>query len=474
MKPNTILAPILLATTVMAWGRGTTNESTSYDDGLDQPAEERRYDYKQSMKKPFMYNGAIPFWSHHGNSFVAQDFIRLAPSVPRLHGSVWRSNPNEYKEWEVEFSFKAHGQSFVGGKGLAFWYTEERATEGNLFGNKERWNGLGVFMDTSDPVNQRLTPLIFGFLNDGRETLPSNHADNKFGGCLRDYKNSVVPTVVRVSYIGRTLKVSTDTINKGKKMITCFENKNVYLPTGHYFGFSAYSSETGTPDDHDLYSFEVYEVNPPAVKEKHMRPNEAEMIKKGKEVKVDEKDRRVFEDVQKAVQEEEQRIQEEIDGPNTISSTQILGMVGETQFRMSESLKTIHRKLESLGAPMQSPQSTAGNLADVNEKLDLLVSSLKSMEGVVKGMVEHLLEHAVAKDGHDVTKLLKDELKTPNPQEHEIDSRQSYQHLETRAKLVKSTSWVTYIVFVIVAQSMALAGYNWYKKKLAWNEKKFV
>jgi len=26
------------------------------------------------------------------------------------------------------------------------------------------------------------------------------------------------------------------------------------------------AAETGTPDDHDLYSFEVFEVNPPARK----------------------------------------------------------------------------------------------------------------------------------------------------------------------------------------------------------------
>lgn len=90
------------------------------------------------------------------DSFVALDFIRLAPSVPGLRGAVWRTTPNGYKDWEVEFSFKAHGQSYLGGKGLAFWYTKERAVEGPIFGNKDQWDGLGVFMDTSDPANQVL------------------------------------------------------------------------------------------------------------------------------------------------------------------------------------------------------------------------------------------------------------------------------------------------------------------------------
>lgn len=85
---------------------------------------------------------------------MASDFVRLAPSVPGLKGSVWRQTPNEYKEWEVEFQFKAFGQGQVGGRGLAFWYTQERAIEGNVFGSKDQWRGLGVFLDTADPANQ--------------------------------------------------------------------------------------------------------------------------------------------------------------------------------------------------------------------------------------------------------------------------------------------------------------------------------
>lgn len=85
---------------------------------------------------------------------MATDFVRLSPSVPGLKGSVWRQAPNEYKEWEVEFQFKAFGQGHLGGKGLAFWYTKERAIEGNVFGSKDQWTGLGVFMDTADPANQ--------------------------------------------------------------------------------------------------------------------------------------------------------------------------------------------------------------------------------------------------------------------------------------------------------------------------------
>ncbi|KAG0010804.1 hypothetical protein BGZ80_001175, partial [Entomortierella chlamydospora] len=262
MKISILLA-VLLASTVMARGGGSREPILDTQSALTSATEGRRYDYKQSMKKPFLYEGKIPSWSHQGT----RDFVRLAPSVPGLKGSVWRSTPNDYKEWEVEFSFRAHGQSYVGGKGLAFWYTQDRAVDGPVFGSKDKWKGLGLFMGTSDPANQRLTPVIYAYMNDGAWSMPNNPVlENNFGGCLRDFKNSPTPVVVRVTYVDRTLKVSVDTLNKGKKMLPCFEKEGIYLPPGYYFGISAESAETGTADDHDLYSFEVYEVNPPARK----------------------------------------------------------------------------------------------------------------------------------------------------------------------------------------------------------------
>lgn len=77
-------------------------------------------------------------------------------------------------------------------------------------------------------------------MNDGTKPFPANPTanTNSFGGCLRDYKNTHFPVVVRVSYIGGILKVSTDTHSRGKKMIPCFEQKDLDLPVGYHFGFS--------------------------------------------------------------------------------------------------------------------------------------------------------------------------------------------------------------------------------------------
>ncbi|KAF9425051.1 Protein ERGIC-53 [Entomortierella beljakovae] len=152
MKTTTVLVlPAVILSTVFAWGKAEAPAHTE----ASIPAPSRRHDYKQSLKKPFTFNDELPFWDKFGNSFIANDFIRLAPSVPGLKGSLWRSTPNTHKEWEVEFTFRAFGQGSVGGKGIAFWYTEERTTtEGPIFGIKDKWKGLGIFMDSSDPANQ--------------------------------------------------------------------------------------------------------------------------------------------------------------------------------------------------------------------------------------------------------------------------------------------------------------------------------
>ncbi|KAF9109515.1 hypothetical protein BGX27_007544 [Mortierella sp. AM989] len=454
---------------VFAWGKGESAAKSSSPNVLPSTPN-RRYDYKSSLKKPFLYNDEIPYWTKHGTS----DFVRLAPSVPGLKGSVWKSSPNEYKEWEVEFSFKAFGQGYVGGRGLAFWYTEERAVDsGPVFGAKDKWNGLGVFMDTSDPANQRVSSVIYGIMNDGTKSFPANPTanSNSFGGCLRDFKNTPNPVVVRVTYVGGTLRVSADTHSKGKKLLTCFEQKDLQLPTGYYFGFSAEAAEIGTADDHDLFSFEVYEVNPSQKPKAPLRPHEEEMIKRGEQAKVDQSDKETFEEVQKIVEEQEAKMKEENEGPSSVSAAQ----VADTQFRIIESLNTIHNKLESLGAPMQPPESSLQSLNDINAKINSMSKSLHAMESVVQGLVDHIVKQGgVGHSPTDITKVLKEELQNLNLKMEDMDSRQSFNHRLTQNRLVSSTSWVSYVVFLILFQIVAVSAYTWYKKKQEYNEKKFL
>lgn len=84
--------------------------------------------------------------------FKADDFIRLSPSVPNTKGFIWSEIPNPYEAWEVEVAFKVTGNNMHGGRGLAFWYTKDREETGPVFGSKDQWDGLGVWLDSANPV----------------------------------------------------------------------------------------------------------------------------------------------------------------------------------------------------------------------------------------------------------------------------------------------------------------------------------
>lgn len=87
--------------------------------------------------------------------FKADDFIRLSPSVPNTKGWIWSEIPNPYEEWEVEVAFKVTGNNLHGGRGLAFWYAKESKETGPVFGSKDKWDGLSVWLDSANPVVSR-------------------------------------------------------------------------------------------------------------------------------------------------------------------------------------------------------------------------------------------------------------------------------------------------------------------------------
>lgn len=93
-------------------------------------------------------------------------------------------------------------------------------------------------------IQQTVSPYILGIDNDGTKKASnvSNVLSLMFGGCFRDFRNSMVPVHVRVTYAENNLKVAVDSTQNGKSFLPCFERLDIKLPTGYYFGFSASSS----------------------------------------------------------------------------------------------------------------------------------------------------------------------------------------------------------------------------------------
>lgn len=66
-----------------------------------------------------------------------------------MQGWLWSRLPITAANFVVELEFKIHGESaHLFGDGMAIWVTKGRAEPGPVFGNVDKFEGLGVFLDT--------------------------------------------------------------------------------------------------------------------------------------------------------------------------------------------------------------------------------------------------------------------------------------------------------------------------------------
>ncbi|KAG1474688.1 hypothetical protein G6F56_000197 [Rhizopus delemar] len=304
-----------------------------------------KYDYKLSFKQPYYYNQSVPFWSTGGDVLQGEDFIRLSPSIPNTQGWIWSEVENQYEEWEAEVAFKVTGTHLHGGRGLAFWYTKENKQTGPIFGSKDRWDGLSIWLDSANPVNHKASTMAL--LNDGTLSFASGTDPRKraLGACSITYRNSPNPTFIKVVIKDHTLSVYLDNNGKGHDYRLCIQKSGIKLPTGYYFGVSSYSH---TPaDDHDILSFETRQLNPPQKLEHSKRPLEEEKKKKGEEFGG------IDEEQKERIKEAEYQMRKLKDNSGNMDDEAAVTMTAiyDTQVRTLEDLQLLHLQVEALGAP---------------------------------------------------------------------------------------------------------------------------
>ncbi|OLL24428.1 L-type lectin-like domain-containing protein [Neolecta irregularis DAH-3] len=183
-------------------------------------------------------------WDQYGSVQVYSD--RAILSAYKSHvGALWAKLSNPHEGWVAEYEIKVDGPEYGGGKGIALWYTSERGKGGLVYGNQDKWDGLGLFIESSS--NGR--SILNGHLNDGsiEYTKLSQSSLQAFSSCALSYRNRG-RQIIKVQHVEHSLRVEVD----GK---LCFETNQVVLPVGYYFGISAASADL--PDTHELYSISV-------------------------------------------------------------------------------------------------------------------------------------------------------------------------------------------------------------------------
>ncbi|XP_062357909.1 vesicular integral-membrane protein VIP36 isoform X2 [Cinclus cinclus] len=166
---------------------------------------------EHSLMKPYQGAGsaAMPLWDFQDSTMVTSQYVRLTPDERSRRGSIWNRVPCFLKDWELHVHFKIHGagKKNLHGDGLALWYTQERLTSGPVFGSKDNFHGLAIFLDT----------------------YPNDEAT----------------------------EVMTDVEDKNEWK-NCIDIAGVQLPTGYFFGASAGTGDLS--DNHDIISMKLFQL----------------------------------------------------------------------------------------------------------------------------------------------------------------------------------------------------------------------
>ncbi|CAL8406392.1 unnamed protein product [Arctogadus glacialis] len=267
------------------------SQSFANDDDHHEMEEFLKREY--SLSKPYQGVGSSgsSHWELMGDSMVTTEQVRLTSDMQSRQGAVWSRIPCHLKDWEMQVHFKIHGQGKknLNGDGMAIWYTKERMQKGPVFGNKDNFTGLGVFVDTYpneekqleaqkkrySPRTQRIFPFVLAMVGNGsvgydheRDGRPT-----ELGGCNAMVRNLKHDTFLFIRYIRRRLTVMID-IDGQHEWRDCLDVPGVKLPKGYYFGASSITGDLS--DNHDVLSLKLYQLT--VLRSKKEEEEEAEEI----------------------------------------------------------------------------------------------------------------------------------------------------------------------------------------------------
>ncbi|XP_037340631.2 lectin, mannose-binding 2-like a [Pungitius pungitius] len=230
-----------------------------------------------SLSKPYQGVGSLgsSHWELMGDAMVTTDQLRLTADKQSRQGAVWSRLPCHLTDWEMQVHFKIHGQGKknLNGDGLAIWYTKERGQKGPVFGNKDNFTGLGVFVDTYPneekqleaqkkrytPRTQRIFPFVLAMVGNGSVSYDHERdgRPTELGGCNAMVRNLKHDTFLFIRYVRRRLTVMID-IDGQHEWRDCLDIPGVRLPKGYYFGATAVTGDLS--DNHDIISLKLYQL----------------------------------------------------------------------------------------------------------------------------------------------------------------------------------------------------------------------
>ncbi|KAJ6631438.1 concanavalin A-like lectin/glucanase domain-containing protein [Mycena sp. CBHHK59/15] len=171
------------------------------------------------------------------NRYNTNKHVRLTQPKPSQMGWLWSRLPLTATNFVIEVEFKISGDAgHLFGDGLAIWLTKERTQPGPVFGNQDKFEGLGIFLDTYD----------FGKDGDGQD----------IGACSANFRRTNVATKVKITYVKDTFLDVKLQYKAWDDWTECFRKEKVTLASAPFLGFSAMTGDVF--DAHDIISVTTY------------------------------------------------------------------------------------------------------------------------------------------------------------------------------------------------------------------------
>jgi len=205
------------------------------------------------------------WWDFGADSYVnTNKHIRLTRPAPSQMGWLWSRLPVSVPDYVMEVEFKVSGESAnLYGDGLAMWLITERVQPGPIFGSKDNFNGLGIFLDTYPNARHgHAFPRVSGMIGDGQTSYDfGNDGDSQAqGACSANFRRTNVVTKLRVTVVkGNYIDVKIQ-YKAWDEWTDCFRIHNVTLPQNPFIGFSAMTGDVF--DAHDIIAVTTYTLTP--------------------------------------------------------------------------------------------------------------------------------------------------------------------------------------------------------------------
>jgi len=138
---------------------------------------------------------------------------------------------------------------------MAIWLTKDRAEPGPVFGSKDNFEGLGIFLDTY--ANSRHPygfPRILAMMGDGQTSYDLGHDGeaNSLGSCQAAFRRTNVITKLKITFVRDSYLDVKVHYRAWDDWTDCFRLTGINLPVSPYIGISAMTGEVF--DSHDVVS----------------------------------------------------------------------------------------------------------------------------------------------------------------------------------------------------------------------------